>query len=270
MDRSGSKLRVRWRAGHQIAVAVVAQPGSRDPRWQSAHPWLPGRRRATCRALKSVLSSSRMRQIGRASKDRFGWLFQLPVDVDDLGSASGSPVLDVHGRVVGVFFMAASNMATALSVEHLRAFGWHREGTDWVSCHRRSFRLCHEAAVENVRARARQKNPIAQSRQWHLYTNDVIDGDIAVLDSLKEAASQGLRSAQLLLAFAYHDGDFVVADRTLRDLWYTRAAEQDDPLAQYNMAASIRRSEPNRARSWLEPLAERGFVPAKKLLQKIQ
>ena len=240
----GHWLRVAPDSDHLTRLTAIGYPGGDDRR--------------------------RMRQIGRASKDRFGWLFQLPVDVDDLGSASGSPVLNVHGRVVGVFFRAASNMATALSVEHLRAFGWHREGTDWVSCHRRSFRLCHEAAVENVRARARQKDPIAQSRQWHLYTNDVIDGDIAVLDSLKEAASQGLRSAQLLLAFAYHDGDFVVADRTLRDLWYTRAAEQDDPLAQYNLAASIRRSEPNRARSWLEPLAERGFVPAKKLLQKIQ
>ena len=212
----------------------------------------------------------RMRQVGRASKDRFGWEFQLPVDVDDLGSASGSPVLDLHGRVVGVFFQAVSNMATALSVEHLRAFGWHREGTDWVSCGRGSFRLCHQAAVENVRARARQKDPIAQSRQWHLYTEDVIDGDVAVLDSLKEAASQGLRAAQLLLAFAYHDGDFVVADRTMRDLWYTRAAEQQDSaLAQYNRAANIRRSEPNRARALLKPLAERGFVPAKKLLKKI-
>ena len=213
----------------------------------------------------------RMRQVGRASKDRFGWEFQLPVDVDDLGSASGSPVLDVYGRVVGVFFRAVSNMATALSVEHLRAFGWQRGGTDWVSCHGRPFRLCHEAAVENVRERARQTDPIAQSRQWHLYTEDVINGDIAVLDSLKQAASQGLRSAQLLLAFAYHDGDFVVPDRTMRDLWFTRAAEQQDSaLAQYNLAANIRRSEPNRARVLLKPLAERGFVPAKKLLQKIR
>ena len=212
----------------------------------------------------------RMRQVGRASKDSFEWEFELPVDVDDLGSASGSPVLDVHGRVVGVFFRADSNMAMTLSVEHLRAFGWQREGTDWVSCGRRSFRLCHEAAVENVRERARQKDPIAQSRQWHLYKEGVIDGNIAVLDSLKEAAAQGLRSAQFELAYAYHRGDFVVADRNMRDLWFRRAAEQDDSSAQYNLAATIQRSDPDHARALLEPLVERGFVPAKKLLKKIR
>ena len=212
----------------------------------------------------------RMRQVGRASKDSLGWEFELPVDVDDLGAASGSPVLDVYGRVVGVFFRADSNMATALSVEHLRAFGWHREGTDWVSCGLRSFRRCHEATVENLRERARQKDPIAQVRQWHLYEEGVIDGNIAVLDSLKEAAEQGLRSAQFELAFAYHRGDFVVADRNMRDLWLRRAAEQDDSIAQYNLAATIRRSDPDRAKSWLRRLVERGFVPAKKLLQKIQ
>ena len=210
----------------------------------------------------------RMRQVGRASKDRFGWEFEVPVDVDDLGSASGSSVLDVHGRVVGVFFQAQSNMATALSVEHLRAFGWQREGTDWVSCGRRSFRRCREAAVENVRERARQKDPIAQSRQWHLYKEGVIDGSIAVLDSLKEAAAQGLRSAQFELAFAYHRGDFVVADRNMRDFWFRHAAEQDDSTAQYNLAANILRSQPTRARALLKKLAERGFVPATKLLKK--
>ena len=212
----------------------------------------------------------RMRQVGRASKDRFGWEFELPVDVDDLGSASGSPVLDVHGRVVGVFFRGNSNMTTTLSVEHLRAFGWQRDGTDWVSCGRRSFRRCHEAAVENLRTRARQKDPVAQSRQWHLYKEGAIDGDIEVLEALKEAAEQGLRSAQYELAFAYHRGDFVVADRNMRNLWLRRAAERDDSTARYNLAAILWRSQRDRARALLEPLVERGFVPAKKLLKKIQ
>ena len=213
---------------------------------------------------------SRMRQIGPSSRDRSVYEFQLPVDVDDLKSASGSPVLDVRGRVVGVFFQAISNMATALRMENLRAFGWNEEDTRWVSCGNRPFRRCYEAALGNVRERARKKDPIAQGRQWRLYTLGVIDGNRAFLDALKEAAEQNVRFAQLLLAFAYHDGDFVVASRSKRDLWYRRAAEQGSPLAQYNLAVSSRHSNPARSRAMLKRLAERGFVVARERLEKMQ
>ncbi len=177
-----------------------------------------------------------MRQVGRASRDRYGWEFRLPVDIPELGSASGSPVLDVRGRVVGMFFRAFSNMATALCAENIRKLGWTKENTRWVSCGNRSFRRCHEAALENVREYARKKDPIARGRQWLLYRKGLIDGNRAFFGSLKEAAEQDVRFAQLLLAFAYDEGDFVVASRSKRDFWYRRAAEQDLPLAKYNMA----------------------------------
>ena len=209
-----------------------------------------------------------MRPVGRASRDRFGWEFQLPVDVAELKSGSGSPVLDARGRVVGVFFRAFSNMATALSVESLRPFGWTREDTRWVSCGDRSFRRCHEAALENVRERARKKDPIAQGRQWLLYTQGVINGNRAFLDSLKEAAEQNVRFAQLQLAFAYHEGDFVAPSRSKRDLWYRRATREGSPLAEYNLALTIRRSDPTRARAMLQRLAERGLVLARERLEE--
>jgi len=211
----------------------------------------------------------RMRQVGPPSRDRSVYEFQLPVDVDKLESASGSPVLDVRGRVVGVFFQAVSNMATALCMENLRAFGWNEEDTRWVSCNNRSFRRCYLAALKNVRERARKKDPIAQGRQWRLYTRGVMDGNPALLDSLKEAAEQNVRFAQLLLAFAYHDGDFVVASRSKRDLWYRRAAEQGSPLAQYNLAVNSLRSDPTRSRATLRRLAERGFVLARERLEEM-
>ena len=212
----------------------------------------------------------RMRQVGPPSRDRSVWEFQLPVDVDNLKSASGSPVLDVRGRVVGVFFRAVSNMATALCMENLRAFGWNKEDTRWVSCGNRSFRRCYEAALENVRERARKKDPIAQGRQWLLYTQGVIDSDVDYIVALKAAAEQNVRFAQLLLAFAYHEGDFVVASGSKRDLWYRRAAEQGSPLAQYNLAVSSRHSNPTRSRATLKRLAERGFVIARERLEKMQ
>ena len=209
----------------------------------------------------------RMRQVGPSSRDRYVWEFQLPVDVDDLNSASGSPVLDVRGRVVGVFFRAISNMATALCMENLRAFGWSKEDTRWVSCGNRSFRRCHEAALDNVRERARGKDPIAQGRQWLLHTQGLMDGNRA-LESLKEAAEQDVRFAQVLLAFAYHDGDFVRKSRSKRDHWYRRAAEQEDPTAQYNLAHTFWWDQRNRARAMLQRLADRGLVLARERLEE--
>lgn len=211
-----------------------------------------------------------MRQVGRASRDHLGWEFELPVDVHELGSASGTPALDVHGRVVGVMFRAFSNVATVLCVEHLRAFGWHEEDTRWVSCGNRSFRRCHEAAIENVRERARNGDTIAQLRHWYLYQQGMIDGGPAVIHSLKEAARGGLRKAQLNLAIAYHEGDLVEANRRMRDLWYERAAEQDDPLAQFNRAVNFESSQPTRARAILRLLADRGVFPAKERLEKMR
>ena len=211
-----------------------------------------------------------MRQVGPASRDRSVWEFQLPVDVDKLESASGSPVLDVRGRVVGVFFRAVSNMATALCMENLRAFGWNEEDTRWVSCGNSSFRRCYEAALDNVRERAREKDPIAQGRQWLLYTLGVIDPDVDHIAALKEAAEQDVRFAQLLLAFAYHDGDRVAASRHNRDLWYRRAAEQGSPLARFNLALGYQRYNRPRFRAMLRPLAERGFVLAREHLEEMQ
>ena len=211
-----------------------------------------------------------MRQVGRASRDHLAWEFELPVDVNELASASGSPVLDVHGRVVGVMFRAFSNVATVLCVERLRAFGWHEDDTRWVSCGNRSFRRCHEATIENVRERARNGDTIAQLRHWYLYQKGTIDGGPAVIHSLKEAARGGLRKAQFSLALAYHEGDLVGADRKMRDLWYRRAAEQDDPLAQFNMAVNFESSQPTRARAILRLLADRGVFPARERLKKMQ
>lgn len=138
-----------------------------------------------------------MRQIGPASRDRFGWEFRLPVDVPELGSASGSPALDVRGRVVGMMFRAFSNMATVLCAERLRGFGWHQEDTRWVSCGDRSFRRCHEAAIENVRERARKGDPLAQARLWYLYRQGLIDGDPTLIKSLKEAARERIGSGSV-------------------------------------------------------------------------
>ena len=208
-----------------------------------------------------------MRQVGRASRDHLGWEFQLPVDVPELASASGSPALDVHGRVVGVMFRAFSNVTTVLCAERLRAFGWEEEDTRWVSCRGRSFRRCHEAAIENVRERARNGDPIAQARQLHLYQEGVIHGDPSLINSLRAAARGGFRTAQLLLGLAHHDGDLVKADRKRRDLWFKRAAEQDDLLALMRMSST---SERSRARTILRRLADRGVVAAKERLEKMR
>jgi len=111
---------------------------------------------------------------------------------------------------------------------------------------------------------------IAQARHWYLYQQGMIDGDPAVIHSLKEAARGGLRKAQLNLAFAYHDGDLVETDRRMRDLWYKRAAEQDEPLAQFHMAVNLESSQPTRARAMLQRLAEGGLVRAKERLEKMR
>ena len=73
----------------------------------------------------------------------------FPVDHSDLGGASGSPVLDEQGLIVGVTFIGLENLLGAIKINYLKEF---ISGNIGLKCSgHNSARVCIEEETQNLK-----------------------------------------------------------------------------------------------------------------------
>ena len=122
------------------------------------------------------------------------------VNHSSLHGASGSPVLDEQGQVVGVSFQAIHNILFALSMGDLKEFIIGHTGLNCA--HFINLQSCAEKEIEN----------------------------------LKDLATAGSVEAQHQLALMYYYGERIEKDWDKAFQWMSKAAEQAYALAQYQLA----------------------------------
>lgn len=86
-----------------------------------------------------------------------------------------------------------------------------------------------------------------------------------IIGWLRSAAEQEHTDAQYFLGQIYHQGEKVKQDIVLAIEWYTRSAENGNPLAQHNLAHLLLDhdiEEEEKAIYWLRKASELNFIPA--------
>jgi TPR repeat protein len=97
--------------------------------------------------------------------------------------------------------------------------------------------------------------------------NQAWSGDEPSYLKLRKLADAGNAMAQNGVGNFYAEGKFVAKDETVALQWWTKAAEQGVPVAQYNVAQAYLRAihhkdEFDRINTWLLKAAEQGFLNA--------
>ena len=182
----------------------------------------------------------------------------MAVNMENLGGASGGPVLNSRGSVVGVLVQSSDNISIAVTVQRLQDLADGRLG---VTCPVfASFDRCNELAMEEMRERARKKDPAAAYRLWeHYFDGDLKGGYANKVHLLREAARQGHVLAQDNLALHHVRGDVVKKDYRKADLWMERAAKQNYPPAMYQLGKWYQADGDSRAEAFLREAAAAGF-----------
>ncbi len=202
-----------------------------------------------------------LRQIGNGITvdHRVASRIYVAVNMEKLGGASGGPVLNSKGKVVGVHIASNDNISISATVQRL----WDlADGKLGVICPASaSFDRCYELAIENLRERAGTQDPAAAYELWkHYFDGDLEGGHADRLHLLKEAAEKGHVLAQHNLAARYVRGDVVEKDYRKGDLWMERAAKQNYPPAMYQLGEWYQADGDPRAGAFLRRAAAAGFL----------
>ena len=195
-----------------------------------------------------------------------GQQYAFSVNRSDLHGASGAPVLNDQGQVVGVVAKAIDNFLYVIKASYLRAF---LAGDIGMICHgSKPVMDCIKEEMENLKELAEEGSVYAQYNLDLFYFSGWIDQNVKeVFHWMKEAAEQGYVPAQHGLAVMYFKGEGVDQDLNQAFQWMQKAAEQGYAPAQHGLALMYEEGEGvdqdlNQAFQWMKEAAEQGYVPA--------
>ena len=190
----------------------------------------------------------------------------------DISGASGSPVLDEQGQVVGVVFRSKQQESSAIKINHLREFIRGNIGTD---CSKHSFNAknCLTKEKEHLKELAEEGSMYAQETlaiRYHegreRYNLDCLEKECVMETDKKDIQ-------RFTDCLEERDLDCVIETGKKAMQWFKKAAEQGLASAQHELAGmygsgwvswqegGIQRDE-NKAIYWTETAAEQGYAEA--------
>ena len=215
---------------------------------------------------------TRVRKTGNISyEDSLYYAFS--VNRSGLSGASGSPVLDEQGQVVGVSFGGINNFLYIIKVNYLRAF---IAGDTGIKCPDFNFNkvigfavveACMKEEMENLKELAEEGSVYAQFRLSRMFLSlSNLDIDQA-FQWVERSAGQGYAPSQFNLSVMYFNGEGIERDPNQAFQWMERSAEQGHVPAQYKLAVKYSNGEGivrdiNQSFRWMERSAEQGYAPA--------
>ncbi len=160
------------------------------------------------------------------------YVFSYFVDHSSLAGASGSPVLDNEGRIVGVFFGGIPYFVSIIKIKHLRGLiagdiGQNCNEERFNKCKKKSFNWLHKSAMRN--------HLFAQYKLGLMYyTGDGVEQDLEEsFKWLHKSAMQGHPVAQYYLGTQYYFGFGVKRNFKESFKWIRKSGMQGYPIAQY-------------------------------------
>ena len=167
------------------------------------------------------------------------YIYSFPANRPLIGGISGSPVLNQENQIVGILFLSASNLASAIKVNRLK---------NLISKHSRNTKQAYESmkkkAIQKIKTLAK-KEPFAQYKlAWIYYYGKGIEQNFEkAFYWFQKSAEQGEPFAQNKLAWMYDKGIGVEQNLEQSIYWYQKSAVQGFALAQYNLALMYQEGE---------------------------
>ncbi|MCY4138892.1 MAG: trypsin-like peptidase domain-containing protein [Rhodobacteraceae bacterium] len=201
------------------------------------------------------------------------WSYGISFEEPKLKGSSGGPVVDAHGKVIGVIRASSNNLGIIVRLEHLRDLRFVQtpgKKEFFTDCTRHNrFTSCMESELRNVNKLASQGNPIAQYSLW-LNSSKSETG----IKWLREAALGGEHppSSYSLAKMLFDKTD--TESRFLTEVLLEKAAIRGFVPAQFNMARFLWRNvgtyeAKRKAIDWLEEAEKLGYIPAENSLKRI-
>ena len=156
----------------------------------------------------------------------------VSVNKSHLSGLNGSPILDKKGQVVGVFNLSIPKLASSIKINHLQNFINKDVGE---ICNARSFKVCKEAEIKNLKNLAEEASVSAQY-QLAIIKRDYEQDSTKAIDLFEKTIEQGYLPAQFQMAQMYYYGKGVFQDFEKAFDWYKKLAEQGHTEAQYTLA----------------------------------
>ena len=188
------------------------------------------------------------------------------VNNSSLGGASGSPVVDVKKQVVGVVYVAASNLINSVNLNDLQVFV--QEGLK--NTPRDNMKQVVKIEIENLRNLAEQgRLASAQFNLGWMYHKGygVTQNFEMAAHWYTKAAIQGATNAQANLGRMYIQGQGVTQNFEMAAHWYTKATIQGDVVAQANLGVMYTQGQGvtqnfEIAAEWFTQAAQQGIANA--------
>lgn len=194
--------------------------------------------------------------------------YAFPVDRSfPLYGASGSPILDKWGQVVGVVSSETGGVLFAANLNYLRKFISGEVGSSCADF--ASVTECIKREIETLRKKAKKGSPLAQ----HTLASLLYNGEIVEEDKKEafkwwlKAAKKGFAPAQYSIGNMYHKGEPGVVEKNLRKTlrYWTLAAHQGFPLAQGNLALFSEQNKEATEESIMSRIFKRGQQSSRRL-----
>ena len=203
-------------------------------------------------------------------------------NIPDLKGASGGPILNSRGKVIGLFHFYDKNMAYGIRIKHLRSLVKVQEIQKLASQTKRTFcslphkpELCLKKERDNVRNMAKQSDTLAlfQMGLSYSYINETNEDWDLSANRLKASAKQGLAMAQYEQGLLHYSAQTDAQDK-LAIIEFRKAADQGLAEAQYKLAKMHLKGygtpkSHQKARYRAKQSAQRGYDPAEDLIKEI-
>ena len=162
----------------------------------------------------------------------------FPVNTINLFGASGSPVLNTQGKVVGVAYGRRVNLLRFTKVINIQKFLSGQEST--LCSPFPSPVKCFEQEMMNLMQMSEEGSAFAQYRLAYIYMEWGFYELVFESMLIKKSAEQGFAISQYLMAYMYEEGIGREINLELAFQWYKKAAEQDLAISQHVLANMYR------------------------------